>query len=252
MRKRIIQAGNVGEVMGRHLGSHLFHRLCYTVVAIIIALAFGVYRRATEQQSEPPVNIGLSKSETEDMMQSLTGHLQTMANKGRDVPLEGVSLEPIDKTAAAEAKALMWRGKHRASQGAEHEAETHLKESLVLMEQAYASSHPYVSDCHFSLGSLYQSMERYELAETHFKSALAMTEEVFGRGHRRTASRLIRLGQVYASVNDYASAEEAYQRALKIQQEAHGADHPDVKSTSSLLDALQNRSNDSDASSSTK
>ncbi len=104
-------------------------------------------------------------------------------------------------------------------------AETHVRESLRIREQAFGPEHESIGAAASTMGQLLAAQGKYVEARAAFERALAITEARTGPSHPDTAAMLTNVGSTWAEVGDHERAIAYYERALAIDLAALGPDH---------------------------
>uniref|UniRef100_UPI004055FAC8 tetratricopeptide repeat protein n=1 Tax=Candidatus Electronema sp. TaxID=2698783 RepID=UPI004055FAC8 len=118
------------------------------------------------------------------------------------------------------------------------EAESLLKDDLVIKEQALGKEHQKVATVLNNLASLYKDQGKYAEAEPLYKRSLEIWEKALGKEHPHVAAALNNLALLYKSQGRDEEAEPLYKRSLETREQKLGKDHPDVATTLNNLAAL--------------
>ena len=121
---------------------------------------------------------------------------------GNDAELQA---DILGRAAEAEAKA----GRYVA-------ATRHLRQSLVLLENALGSEHPALIEPLGKLGEVERAAGQYERAEAALRRALALIERAYGGANGRLASALFQLAEVLRAQERYDEAAPLLVRARAI------------------------------------
>ena len=123
------------------------------------------------------------------------------------------------------------------------EAESLLRQALVVDESAFGPDHPEVAVRLSNLAILLHKNFQWEEAERLIHRALRIDEHCLGPNHPNVATRLNNLTSLYSSHGRYAEAEPLIRRALDIDELHLGPNHPDVARDLSNLGQLLERTN---------
>jgi eukaryotic-like serine/threonine-protein kinase len=105
-------------------------------------------------------------------------------------------------------------------------AETHVRASLRIREQAFGADHVSMNAPYSTLGQLLAAKADYAGARAAFERALELSEREYGSAHPNVAASLDNLGSAYGESGQIAEALPLFERAEQIRIAALGADHP--------------------------
>jgi tetratricopeptide (TPR) repeat protein len=108
------------------------------------------------------------------------------------------------------------------------EAESILRDILVLREQQHGANHPQTATALNNLAWLLKTTNRLAEAEPLMRRALAIDEKSLGAEHPNVARDLNNLAQLLKATNRLAEAEPLMRRALAIDEKSYGPEHPVV------------------------
>ena len=123
------------------------------------------------------------------------------------------------------------------------EAESLLRESLILDEKNHGDNHATVAVGLNNLAILLQTTNRLSEAEPLMRRALEIDERSFGKDHPTVAISLNNLAQLFQATNRLSEAEPLMRRALEIDEQSYGKDHPAVATCLNNLAQLLKETN---------
>jgi hypothetical protein len=127
--------------------------------------------------------------------------------------------------------------------GAWTQAESVMRRSLAIVEQAYGTEHPAVATRLGNLAGVLRETNRFAEAEPLMHRALAIDECSYGAEHPAVAIRLTNLGQLLQAMNRLEEAEPLLSRALAIGEQSYGTTHRDVAAYLTNLAQLYHTTN---------
>ncbi|HET6582802.1 MAG TPA: serine/threonine-protein kinase [Nannocystaceae bacterium] len=110
-------------------------------------------------------------------------------------------------------------------------AETHVRASLEIREQAQGADHPAMGSAYGALGQLLSAQGRSDEARSAFERAAVLVEKEYGPSHPNTAAAIDNLGAIHGELGEHVDARNYHERALLIRTAALGADNPVNAST---------------------
>jgi tetratricopeptide (TPR) repeat protein len=122
--------------------------------------------------------------------------------------------------------------------GRDQQAETMLKDALVLAERTFGCQNGEVAGALNDLGVHYRHTGAYEKASRLHHRALSIAEITLGFEHAQTAAILHELGVVEHARGQFAAGEPFARRSADIRQKTFGTDHPQVAAEFALIGAL--------------
>ncbi len=120
-------------------------------------------------------------------------------------------------------------------------AETHVRASLRIREQAFGADHPSMGAPSGALGQLLAAKGDYAGAREALQRSLELVEREYGSAHPNVAASLDNLGSAYGESGLVEDALPLFERAARIRIAAVGEDHPtNALSHHNLANALAN------------
>ena len=115
--------------------------------------------------------------------------------------------------------------------------------SLVMLDKAIGSEHPYTARTLHSLGTVYQGQGRMEDAQRLYQRALAIWEKNPGVGILDAATVEASLAAIYTHQGYYSKAESLLKKALATRESVGGANRAEISSVMSNLGFLYGSQN---------
>ncbi|MGR0480328.1 MAG: tetratricopeptide repeat protein [Candidatus Electronema sp. V4] len=108
------------------------------------------------------------------------------------------------------------------------EAESLLKDDLLIKEKALGKEHPKVATVLNNLAGLYKAQGKYAEAEPLYKRSLEIWEKALGKEHPHVAAALNNLAGLYYKQEKYQEAAEMFERAIAVMKKKFPGGHPDI------------------------
>jgi tetratricopeptide (TPR) repeat protein len=118
------------------------------------------------------------------------------------------------------------------------EAESALKQALLLNEQIFGLEHPDVAQSLNDVAQLYHAQGHYEQAESFQERALSMRQRLLKWDHSDIAESRFNLALIYKAQGKYPQAQSLYEQVLAIDEEQAGSEHPRTAHTLNNLAQL--------------
>lgn len=129
---------------------------------------------------------------------------------------------------ALPAKLLSLEGALDWRQGRYAQADTVLRQAILLLKARLGDRHPDAGKALGLLGIVLEAQGKPAEAEACHVEELSIMEEAFGAEHPSTIPALTHLADARGARGDHRAAVTLYERALRIDQESLGREHPIV------------------------
>lgn len=136
------------------------------------------------------------------------------------------------------ADALLKLGIIEQTLGNLTEAENHLLNALLILEEKLSSDHPDLAVVMTSLGNVYFESQRPKLSEQYHQQALKIRKNYFDADNPAIAQSTYNLAVLYENQHKYKQAEFFYQKAIDSWSISVGAMHPYISNALSNLSGI--------------
>ncbi|MBL8297370.1 MAG: serine/threonine protein kinase [Rhodanobacteraceae bacterium] len=154
------------------------------------------------------------------------GALENAKQRARDAYSLASAAEPRSPQELAMSLTTLGRAAQLADNNAE--AETFLRQALLLRQQAFGSEHVSVAETLMNLGVLAESSGQLAQSEQCYREALAIRRKTLDADHPLTAISTNNLGALLVTMGRYDEAGAMLQESLRAKQATYGQSSPQL------------------------